>query len=176
MTWIGRYNHGNTTDTTYAKPSEQSDDPSWGADVVAESKNSANQRNRTYASLADNVEYIVFLQAGGSPAATDTMLADMSQPVVAAINSDSTQQTLQSNVASTKSSVEAIAIPVPPSTSDLVTAINNDATQTTARTNAATAAAEVVKIHRAASAVTAGGSVTRRKVSASETTLVETLE
>jgi hypothetical protein len=64
----------------------------------------------------------------------------------------------------------------------IVTGVNADATQTTARTNAATAAtqattaaAEVVKIHRAASAVTAGGSVRKTRVAATATTLDETL-
>ena len=150
MAWTGYYDHGNTTDTTYAKPLPHSATPAWGTDVVTETKNSADQRQRSYASLADGTRYNVLKQAGGSPASTDVVLSTI------------------------EASADQIAIASNASTA--ATQATTAATQATAAaTDAATAAAEVVKIHRAASAVTAGGASTRTKTSASETVLVEVL-
>lgn len=78
MAWTGRYTHGNTTDTTYAKPDTLSATPSWGADVIAEAKTASYQYQRTYADIPDGTNVIIFLRSGVSPAATDTALAEVS--------------------------------------------------------------------------------------------------
>lgn len=153
MTWTGNYDHGNNTDTVYAKPRPHSATPSWANDVVAAVDNDDDDRQKTFASLLDATRYSVFKQAGGSPAANDPVVAVMESDVVAAINADATQQTLQSNTASIKSTVEGLdtnvsALPVPPSASAIVSAINANATQQTLQANASTAATESTAVRK----------------------------
>ncbi|MCA9128606.1 MAG: hypothetical protein KDB22_16075 [Planctomycetales bacterium] len=47
----------------------------WTTDVIAETKNSADERHRSYARLVEGKDYSVFLRVGGTPAATDSALA-----------------------------------------------------------------------------------------------------
>lgn len=71
--YTGYYN-GESGKTYYVKPNPLSATPSWATDVVSGTAGVANQIAFT---LDDTIEdgYVVFEQAGGSPAATDEKLA-----------------------------------------------------------------------------------------------------
>lgn len=134
----------------------------WNESVVSGSGSgvwgdASNENNDQYSRVVTGAElswYETLIAAAANELTPSDMAAIRLGPpdrIVYAINEDSTQTTLRNNASTA-------------------------ATQATnAATDAAIAAGEVVKIHRAASAVTAGANSTRTKVSASETVLVEVL-
>lgn len=147
MTWADTYDHSNNTDTVYAKPRPHSADPSWGADVVAAVDNDDDDRQKSFASLDDGMQYSVLKQTGASPAVTDPVLAIMSADTVTAINADATQTTARTNAATAATQATAAAA------------------------SAATSATEIVKIPRSAEAVTAGAALYKKLVDSDGETL-----
>lgn len=68
MTTSTEYFTGEESTDYYAKPRPQSDTPSWGEDAIVLDEGLAGEYSFT---RDDSLEYVIYEQAGESPAATD---------------------------------------------------------------------------------------------------------
>jgi len=105
-----------TGNTYYAKPLPVDADPTWTDDVVALTESGTVAALYESASIADPAdEYAIFLQAGGSPADTDTLKAvvEMSSHRLDAILEDTAETFYQAAVhVERKASVDEYTVAV----------------------------------------------------------------
>lgn len=78
------YADDTTGNTLYAKPEPLSSSPSWGADKVTGTENGSTG---SYAFTLDStLSYVVYRQAGGSPASSDLKLGRFSNSGSSVVN------------------------------------------------------------------------------------------